>query len=75
MLFHDIGKDIAVFRLGKLFYGSQAGEGLETEFGQEAETELAVFRKRLVPVPYIPVMCISAVFVTRIVETAAGRRA
>lgn len=61
MLFHNIGEDIAVFGQGKRFHRLEARERLEAELAGVAEEEFAVFSKRLVAVPYIPVMHVAAV--------------
>ena len=58
-----IGKDIPFLRAGKCLHRLQGRKGLETKLGKVAEKELPVLRKRLSPVPYIPIVHISPVFI------------
>ena len=71
MLFHNIGENIPVFRLGEGLYRLQGREGLEAELGNITEKEFSVFGNRLVAVPHIPIMHIPAVFIVGLIEGAA----
>ena len=71
MFFHHIGKDIPFLRAGKCLHRLQGRKGLETKLGKVAEKELPVLRKGLSPVPYIPIMHISPVFIVGCIKASS----
>ena len=74
MLFHYIRKNVPLLWQRKGFAGFQRRERLEAKFRHIAEIELPVFGKRLVSVPYVPIMHITPVFVIGIVKAASRGR-
>lgn len=61
MTFHDIGENIHVIRIiCKGLDRLDRWERLEAELGQETEIEFPVLRKRLIAMPYIPIVYIAA---------------
>ena len=75
VLFHHIGKDVALLRQGEALHRLQAGEGLEAELGHIAEIVAAIVCKGLEPVPDLPVMHVAPVRVPWLVKAAAAGRA
>ena len=75
VLFHNVGEDVSVFRLGKAVYGFHAGEGLEAKLGYIAEEMIAVIGEGEKTMPYHPVVNVTAVGVLREIEAAAAGRA
>ena len=71
MLFHDVGKDIAVLWLGKRLNRLKLWERLEAELGQKTEIEFPVLRKRLIAMPYIPIVYIAAFRILWLVQAPA----
>ena len=75
VLLHHIGENIPVLRPGEALTGLEGWEGLKPELRYIAEVKFTVFREGLVPVPNIPVVCVSPVLVVGLVERPAGGRA
>ena len=70
VLLHHIGEDVPVLRLREGFHRLHQRERLETKLRYIAEEEFPVLGKRLVPVPYIPVMRVTSVRIIRIVKAS-----
>ena len=71
MHLHDSGENIPVLRKGKALYRLKAREGLEAKLGKITETILPVIGKRLLSMPYIPVMGIASCLIPRIIIASA----
>ena len=72
MTLHHIGENIHVSRIIRECLDRLNGrEGLESELRQETEIELPILCKRLVAVPYIPVMHVTALRILRLIHTSA----
>ena len=74
VLLHDVGEQVAVLRQSESFDGLHGREGLESELGQITEAEFTILCKGFATVPDVPVMDVAAVFIVRVVKTAAGGR-
>ena len=71
---HHPGKNIPVFFFRKALYCFQTREGLETKFRTEPEIMLLIIRKRLLAMPYIPVVTVPQVLIIRLIKTTPGTR-
>ncbi len=71
---HHPGKNIPVFFFRKALYCFQTREGLETKFRTEPEIMLLIIRKRLLAMPYIPVVTVPPVLIIRLIKTTPGTR-
>ena len=71
MHLHDSGENIPLFRKGKALHRLKAREGLEAELGKITEMVLSVIGKRLLSMPYVPVMGISSCLIPRIIIASA----
>ena len=71
MALHNSGEKVSVFFLSKGPYCLDRWKGLEAELGAETEIVLHVLTEWFLTMPYIPVMAISAVLITWIVEASS----
>ena len=56
----------------RIYECTNGREGLETKFRTEPEIMLLIIRKRLLAMPYIPVVTVSSVLIVRIIKAASG---
>ena len=72
VVLHHPGKNIPIFLFRKALHSFQARKRLEAKLRAETKIMLLIICKRLLTMPYIPVVTVSSVLIVRIIKAASG---